>query len=158
MNKLIGCIAIAWLFFQMPAAGQSISVTGDWNCTVSSNDLQSGPGSDLKQTFTSAANVTYVDVSVFPNIWNWQVLIGMNVIKWHPNLQVWARRSGNGTTWFGTISGGTSFQRVNELAQTFYTGTLNRSDVPIQYEIRNVSALIPAASYSVEIVYTLEER
>ena len=125
---------------------------------MSSNDLQSGPGSDLKQVFTSATNAAYVDVSVFPFMWNWQVMIGMNVINWHPNLQVWARRSGNGTTWFGSISGGTSYQRVNELALTFYTGSLNRSDVPIQYEIRNVSALIPARSYSVEIVYTLEER
>ncbi len=35
-----------------------------------------------RQTFTSAANVTYVDVSVFPYVWNWQVLIGLdNVIR-----------------------------------------------------------------------------
>jgi hypothetical protein len=151
-------ILSVWVLFSTAGWCQSISVTGAWNCVVSNLDLQSGPGSNLVTTFTSAANAAYIDVSVFPVFWNWRVLVNLHTIKWHSNLQIWAHRTGNGTTWFGTISGGTNYQQVTDIGQTFFSGFLNRTDVPIQYQIRNVSATIPANSYSVEIVYTLEEQ
>ncbi len=139
-------------------SSQTISVTGAWDLTLSASNLVSGAGSNLADTYTSATDAAYIDISVFPYVWNWQVSVNMTVTSWNSNLQLWARRTGNGSSWFGTISGGTAYQQVTTAAQPFFAGFLNRSSVPIQYQIRNVSALIPAATYTVSIVYTLEER
>lgn len=139
-------------------AAQTISVSGAWDLTLSASNLVSGAGSNLTDTYTSATDAAYIDISVFPYVWNWQVSVNMTVTRWNSNLQLWARRSGNGSTWFGSITGGTAYQQVTTTAQPFFTGFLNRSNVPIQYQIRNVTALIPAATYTVSVVYTLEER
>lgn len=158
MRKRIISILLPVLLLFSSLRGQTISVNGAWDLTVSATDLIAGPGSDLADTYTSATDAAYVDVTVFPYIWNWQVSVSMTTIRWHSNLQLWVRRTGNGSSWFGTISGGTSYQMLNATPQTFFIGLLNRQDIPMQYQIRNVSALIPAATYSVDVVYTLEER
>lgn len=156
-NRLVLILLPVLLAFS-PLHGQTISVNGAWDLTLGATNLTAGPGSNLADTYTSAADAAYVDVSVFPFVWNWQVSVSMTTIRWHNSLQLWVRRTGNGSSWFGTISGGTSYQMVNATSQSFYIGFLNRQDVPVQYQIRNVSALIPAATYSVDVVYTLEER
>jgi hypothetical protein len=156
-TKLYTILSI-WVLFSTAGWCQSISVTGAWNCVVSNLDLQSGPGSNLRTIYTSATNAAYIDVSAYPHNWKWQVQVGLHAINWHPDLQIWAQRTGNGSSPPGKISGGTSYQRVINIGQLFFWGSSSCQDIPIQYEIRNMSAVIPANSYSVEIEYTLEDQ
>ena len=40
----------------------------------------------------------------------------------------------------------------------FFDGKKGRLDIPIQYQIENVSVLVPAGNYSTTIVFTMTEE
>jgi len=81
-------------------------------------------------------------------------------MDWHPNLQLYARRTGTGVNglFFGSaIGSGTSYQLISTSNQFFFNGICTISDIPIQYEIRNVSLLLPAKTYETTIIYTVTD-
>ena len=145
-----------------------IDVTGNWNLTLSASDI-SDAGNDFSNIHTSSANELEVDVfklggffgSYYLFGFNWRVDIRQDEINWHPNLQLSARRTGNGTTTgffgLGNINGGTAFQQVSSNNTIFYSGSYGRLNVPIQLRLQGISVLLPAQTYTTTIVLTVTE-
>ncbi|HFA52186.1 MAG TPA: hypothetical protein ENJ95_24475 [Bacteroidetes bacterium] len=141
-----------------------INVTGEWNYSVSVNDITEA-GNDFQGTYSSASNQVLIDVrqrnfffDLFFN-YNWRVDIRKSDIDWHPNLVLSARRTGNGSPLFfsGNVNGGTTYQQVSNANQSFFSGNRSRLDIPVQYRISGVSVLLPAKAYTTTVVYTVTD-
>jgi hypothetical protein len=79
---------------------------------------------------------------------------------WNSNLSLWVQRTGNGTGGFlGSIAGGLAFIQLTTTPQLLYSGNIGfaagRNNVPIQYQIRGLSVLIPVKTYTITVVYTV---
>jgi len=141
---------ILTLFFFQSVYAQSISITGQWNYTIPTTDITEA-GKDFSGTYTSSVNQVFLDIN-HPHIW--KISVKINNIDWDDNLRVYVRRTGNG--WgSGRISGTQNYKQTNNKGSTLINGNNLRYDVPLQYQIRNVSVTIPAHNYIAEIVYTL---
>ncbi|MCR9286388.1 MAG: hypothetical protein NXI23_03255 [Bacteroidetes bacterium] len=155
---------ILLFYFKPISFGQiQINLTGAWDFTIPNNDIFEA-GLDFSGTYSSNANEVTVSITqqgFFANFfnYNWRVDIRKLDIDWHSDIQLYARRTGNGNPFFlyGNIIGGTSYQQLNTSNQIFFSGNRSRLDIPIQYEIRNVSVLIPAKTYETTIIYTVTE-
>ena len=141
----------------------AIDVTGNWNYTIPSSDL-SEAGLDFSGTYESNSN--QVDVDVYQQNWianfffyRWRVDVRRADVDWHSDLELKARRTGNGTPFFfsGSITGGTNYQQISTSNQEFFSGTRTRYNIPIQYQISGVSVLLPAKTYETTIIYTVTE-
>ncbi|WP_428653380.1 hypothetical protein [Runella sp.] len=147
-------------FITRSAFGQTISATGTtWNASVTTI---TEAGSNYSSNITSAANQTTLTISVgLALLTNWKVFVKKQDATWNSNLTVWVRKTGDGTgiltPVLGTISpnGATSFIQLTATNQEIFTGFSNRFNVPIQYEIRGLSVLIPASSYSTSVIFTV---
>ena len=138
------------LFFIQSVCAQSISVTGQWNYTIPTTDITEA-GEDFTGIYTSSVNQVYIDIYY---AWGWAVLVQKNNIDWDDDIQIFVHRTGNGRG-SAEIVGGIVYTQINNASITLYTGSKTRLNVPLQYQIRNVSVTIPAHNYIAEIVYTL---
>lgn len=153
----LGLMVVLW---EINCLGQTISVTGTtWNASPASI---TEAGNNYSSTITSAANQSRITVSVgLALLTTWEVFVHKQDVTWNSNLTVWIRKTGDGTgiltPVLGTISpnGTTSFIQLAASDQSIFSGFSNRFDVPIQYEIRGVSVLIPVSNYSCNIVFTV---
>jgi hypothetical protein len=136
----------------------AVTISGSWNYSVNMSDIVDA-GSDFTGTYSSSANQVFIDVSLENDNSNrnfrWQIDIRREDLDWDNTLQLFAQRTGNGTGQGNSISGGTAFQQITQIDQYFFRGNKKRFDIPIQYEVRNVSVTIPAKTYSTNIVYTV---
>lgn len=128
------------------------SVSGEWNYTIPVSDI-SEAGEDFSGTYTSDPNQAYIDISYNRN---WKVSVQKNNIDWNNKIKIYARRTGSGWGSARRISGGTNFLRIKNKNSNFFSGRGWYFSLPIQYEIRKVSVTIPAHTYIVEILYTLQ--
>lgn len=152
MKLLILSATFLFIFISL-AWGGRISVTGSWSESIDSANLQGGPGTDLTSTYQSATNQVTIDIHVL-GVRAYRVDIKKVDSTWHTNLHVWVQRTGNG---IGpkTISGGTTYQEVTDTYQSFFSGTGDRSKVPIQLRFTGVSLLISPDNYSTTVYYTV---
>jgi hypothetical protein len=142
----------------------TVDVTGSWSLTIDQTNLQAGAGSDLVSSYESATNQVMIDINkvVYGNFWdwliayNWRVDVRRSDALWDSRLNLDVRRTGNGTG-MGTISGGTAYQAVSSMDQTFFSGSRRRYDIPVQLQLRNVSIDVPPNNYSTTVVYTVTE-
>lgn len=142
------------------ALGQNISATGiTWNASATTI---TEAGSNYASTATSAANQSTITITVgLALLTSWRVLVYKQDASWNSNLSLWIRKTGDGTgiltPVLGTISpnGTTSYVQLSGSNQEIFRGFSNRFDVPIQYEIRGISVLIPASNYSTSVVFTV---
>jgi len=74
--------------------------------------------------------------------------------NWDNRLSFYVRRTGNGSG-RGSIFGGTDFLLLDNFDRTFFEGFFTRSSIPIQYEFRNLSVLVPADGHTSAVVYTI---
>ena len=144
----------------------NINANGNWIYPVSPLEITEA-GTDFSGTFTSSANQVLVDITQ-NNFWanlllnySWRVDIRKSDVDWNPSLSLFAQRTGNGTPFWnflpGTINGGTTYQQLTNINQTFFNGTRTRLDIPIQYQITGVSVLLPAKTYTSTVIYTVTE-
>lgn len=117
-------------------------------------------GTDFIGTYTSA--VDQGDIRVFGGGLNvntlWTVSVSYQAnIDWDTSVGVFVKRTGDGTTNVnnGTITGGNAFQQVGLIDQYFFEGRRRRNNIPIQYQLNNISVTTPAQSYTATIIYTL---
>lgn len=148
MKKLL--LSIFYIGFVHFTSAQSINVTGDWNYTIPTTDIAEA-GNDFTGTYTSRVNQVYLDITYNRN---WTVSVQKNNIDWDNKIRIFMHRTGNG---FGTgrIQGGKNYKRIRNKDIRFITGRRARYSIPLQFQIRKVSATIPAHNYVVEIMYTL---
>ena len=163
-------------FSQNLSAQGNVVLTGSWDLTLSQSDLQDGPGSDLNHTYESATDQVLVEIyRLFfiwgsgTRTWNWAIDINKSDTDWDSSLEVWARRTGDGQcSYTYTITGGQTYQRITDVATEFFSGSITGSgswllvllanNIPIQYQIRGVSAALTAKTYTTSIVYTVRDN
>lgn len=149
-----------WAGIQVLGMAQTvITVTGSWSYSVSSLDVVDA-GSNYVGTYTSAANQALIDINRNNNgNVQWRVDIRKSDISWNSLLQVWVQRTGTGTPnhALGTISGGTTYQQITNSDLVFFTGRRGWFDIPIQYQLRNITVAAPATTHSTSIIYTVTQ-
>lgn len=133
--------------------GGDLTVTGSWTEMIDSLDLQAGAGSDLIDTYESASNTVAIDI-IAPT--NWRVDVKKSDTNWHANFQLYVRRTSDGSG-SGSISGGTSYQEITDTDQSFFNGTLDRSNITGQLKLTGVSVQIPVDTYTTTVYYTVVE-
>lgn len=153
---LILCISI-WASGYAHGQIISVTVTGSWNAEVITPITEAGL--DYTSNITSASNQSLLDVSAQSSD-PYTVTIQKQDTDWNSDLTLWARRTGTGTGG-ASISGGENYIPLTASSQFFFDGIIAQqagprvTGIPIQYEIRGLSVLIPIKSYSTTIIYTV---
>lgn len=157
MKNTVRHIVLLLLFLLISSYGicwaVSITLTGSWDETIDALDLQAGAGSDLIDTYESASNTVAIDI-IAPT--NWRVDVKKSDTNWHANFQLYVRRTSDGSG-SGSISGGTSYQEITDTDQSFFNGTIDRSNITGQLELTGVSVQIPVDTYTTTVYYTVVE-
>jgi len=153
-SRLLSLIFLGFflLFFSKGMAAD-INATGGWNLIIDSSHLTGGPGSDLTSTYVSGTNATDIDINN-TRAKDWQVYINRADTNWPSEFTLYAQRTsaGDGS---GIINGGTGYQEITTSQVLFLSGTKNRSNIFIQYQLTGVSISIPPGSYSTTVIYTV---
>jgi hypothetical protein len=159
MKKMPLPVLLAWLICSGGICWAiSIAVTGNWSETIDSDDLQAGAGSDLIDTYESAVDAVYIDISGAAGNWTVSVRADTEPPDWHSNLQLHVKRTSDGSgPGPSTISGGTTYQEVTDTDQSFFSGYLGRSDINVQLKVSGVSTQLPAYTYTTTVYYTVSD-
>jgi len=136
------------------AADLTLGGGGAWLETISSADLESGPGSDLVDSRTSLADQASLDV------WNtggatWQVVVSRTDAHWPTGARLWARRTSAGTG-CDPVSGGEAFQEVFALDQVLFSGTDDCLGITVQLRLTGLSLDIAPDAYLTAVAYRVE--
>ena len=129
---------------------QRIQVRGEWTGTIPVTNITEA-GEDFTGIYTSSVNQVYLDVD---HPAGWIVSVQKNNIVWNNEIEIFTRRTGAGIG-IGTIFLGATARLITDFETIFISGSLRRTDIPLQFRLRNVSVTIPAGNYVVEIMYTL---
>jgi hypothetical protein len=142
---------VVFVMISTPALfSMGITATGDWDVNIDETNLTGGPGSDIEATYDSANNQTTINIfRLGQQSTSWRVDINKVDQTWHSGFTVYAQRTSGGVT------GGTTYQEITDTAREFFHGTGNVSNIQIQYRLSGVSLQVPAATYSIEVYYTL---
>lgn len=121
-------------------------------------------GTNYAGTYESAANEILLGANVPLLLGNGKVSMHYEANPiWNSNLVLNARRTGNGTTSCTTctITGGTTYTNIPlntdvELFRiTAVIALAAYTNIPVQLQLSGVSVIIPAATYSSRIVFTI---
>jgi hypothetical protein len=132
-----------------------ISVAGSWQETIDSTDLIPGPVILLPSTYTSPGDAVRIDITTTKNE-KWLVYVSKSDSIWDPRMHLFLRRTSNGTG-VGKISGGTSFQEISSLNQSFFSGSKGLINIAVQFQLTGISLQIPPAGYGTKVTYTITE-
>jgi hypothetical protein len=135
-----------------PAAAQTITVTGQWDLTINSTNLQAGPGSNLVATYQSAANQVIANINPRSFGKTWLVQVHKTDILWNSNLHLDIRRQA-----YSNLVGGLTYFEITNIDQDFFWSDTRKgtNGVQIQFQLRGVSVDIPVNNYSTTVYYTL---
>ena len=152
--KLTGHIlALIFILLYSEIYAQNIIVTGSWFLTIDTSYLQSGAGSDLTNPFESASAEIEIENKIL-NKKYWRVDVKKMDNNWHSNFNLYIRRTTDGTG-KGWISGGTNYQEITDVDQSYFNGYSNRRNIGNQLKLDNVSVQIPSDTYTTTVYYTV---
>lgn len=129
-----------------------ITATGSWSQTIDASNLTGGAGTDLNSTYQSASNAVVIDIIGAGSTWG--VAVKKITSNWHSSLHLSVKRTSDGTG-VGTISGGTSYQEVTDIDQSFFSGNRSRANVNVQFQLTGVSIQVPPGVYTATVYYTV---
>ena len=91
--------------------------------------------------------------------WYWKVEISKSDGTWHSNFHLDVKRTSDGTSDGGSISGLTAYEEIvnGDPTPPTFSGVRHHSDIDMQYRLRGVSLQIPADTYDTTVTYTLTE-
>lgn len=145
------------LFLTTSCFSQSISITGNTWTVASPSSQVTLSGKNYEANEVSAANQTLISMAAV-------VLSGISVRQitgsnWDPALEIWVKRTGNGIGLTIPV-GGEIAQKVTTTNTPFFSVLLTvlagtKSGIPIQYEIRGLSVLLPVKTYTTTVQYTI---
>jgi len=141
----------------LPLNAQNIYVTGNWTLSISTADLQDGPGSDLNPTYTSSSDQIDIELKKVAKKKDWQVSVRLSHVSWHNDFTFRVRRTSDGRG-AGWIAGGLSWIDVSEIEQNFFYGYKNRREISVQCQLDGMSCQIEAGMYTANVIYTVTER
>jgi hypothetical protein len=151
--------SITFLLSGFCVKAQSINAIGSWSVSVPSNTI-SEAGNDYNMNLTSMSNQTILDINVPLTTTSWRVDVNKQDSFWNNSLTLWIRKTGDGVGVAGSSIapiGTIPFFQLANMGQAFFSGVKNYVGIPIQYEIRGLSVLIPASTYNTTVVYTITE-
>ena len=151
--SLFACALLLVATGDFSEAELTINVTGNWSETIDASDLQAGAGSDLKSTYESAADAGLLAISDTAG-GAWRVDVRWSDTTWHTNFTLSVKRTGDGSGG-GSISGGTVYQVIGESNVEFFSGTGDRSGIPLQFKLGDMSLQVPPDTYSTTVIYTV---
>ena len=140
------------MLFPSGTGALDIAATGGWSETINSNDLISGAGSDLTDTYESATNATVIDITnASGGNDKWRVDMQRSDGTWHANFTLYIKRVATPPK----ISGGTTYTEIRTTTDMFFDGKGNVSSLTCQYQLTGMSVTIPANTYSTTITFTI---
>ena len=131
----------------------SIYISSARNFSNFSPDIPEA-GEDINSVFTTSSSVIRLNVTAFRG---YRITVRQEDINWDSNLCFFVRRTGNGNGTGNWISGGTNYIKLTPFNQTFFEGYYSRTGVPIQYQVTNLSVLLPSGDQTTNIVYTITD-
>lgn len=150
-----GLVLLLLGFARAGSAQIGITATGGWTRVVTAADLQAGAGSDLTGTYQSATNAVVLAISNTTGIGDaWRVDVRRTDTTWHGSFTLYVQRTNNGGGG-GSISGGTSYQAVDAVDGSFFSGAGDRVDVRLQFQLTGVSVQIPPNTYATTVTFTV---
>jgi len=151
LSLLFSAVAIGPCYSQL-----TLNVAGTWSYSVPATDITDA-GLDFTGTYTSASNQVLLSISNGNSYFRYRVDVRRNNISWNNKIKLWVRRTGDGIPLHpkSKVWGGLSYRKITKSNKLFFKGKRNTDDIPVQYELRNISILIPAKSYSATIIYTV---
>jgi hypothetical protein len=114
----------------------------------------SGAGSNLIGTYESGAAATVLSI-VDTGAWQIHVTHSHGA-NWHSDFILYTQRTSAGSG-SGTISGGSSYMEITHSDVEFFSGTLDRTGIDIQYKLSGMSVSIPPGTYSATVTFTIVE-
>lgn len=108
-------------------------------------------GSDINAIYSTSQALINLTINTFGN---YRISARKEDTNWDNQLDFYIRRTGNGSG-RGSIFGGTNYLHLDTFDQVFFEGFYTRSSVPIQYEFRNLSVLVPADGHTSAVIYTI---
>jgi len=147
-------LALSCVFSDAAHAASSITLRGTWSRAINKYDLMGGAGTDLAASYSSGNDQTTADITLVTGAWSIDVRkVNSN---WNDELHLLIRRSSDGTG-TGSVSGGSNFQEITDTDMSFFSGSLERFNVGIQFMLNGVSIRIPPANYAATIYLTVTE-
>lgn len=138
------------------ARAHAIAKTGSWSVTVNSSDLASGAGSDLNSTKESSAGVvtlTLTDIGLGEASYRIDIRKASSS-SLSSDVHLWVKRVTDGSG-SGSITGGTSYQEVTSVDTSFFSGTLDRSGIQVQYQLTGLGLSLNSGGGQATIRYTI---
>lgn len=86
----------------------------------------------------------------------WRIDIKRDDLNWPKGVKLRVRRTGEGMGG-GLIAGGRSYREIGPSYRTLCTGTGDRTNIPLQFELTGVSLEIPVGTHATTITYTVIE-
>ena len=132
-----------------------IATSGGWTETIDASDLISGAGSNLIDTYESVTNASTANISnCTGDSDNWRVDVRRVDGTWHGDYTLYVKRTSDGTG-TGSISGGLSYIEITTTDAQFFTGSGNRDNIDLQYELTGMSVSALPDNYSTTVVFTV---
>lgn len=150
-------VLVFLLLFVTTAESIDITATGGWSETVDQFDLVSGPGSQLVDTYESAANATLIDITnTLDKHDAWRVDVRrVDGGGWFGDFTLYVKRTSDGNGQGSVISGGLSYIEITTIDSEFYSGEGALWNVDVQYQLTGMSIGVLPASYSTTIIFTV---
>ena len=166
MRRPVAAAFILALLLVIPsgdvAAGPAFQFTLSNNWATPSfgvADLSGGAGTNfLSSSWTSAANAAELEVKG-SSMTGWNITVHkVDSAGWATtNLRLDVQRTGNGAGG-ATLSGGTAYQEITSTDTWFFRGVGgDKKNIPLQYQIRNISVALGAATFRTTVYYTVTE-
>lgn len=158
MKKAV-LFSIVLVIIHLKGLAQTITATSGFNTSLPATSV-SEAGSNYSTTATSAVNQTLISLRAAAGVFTFTISVHKIDTDWNSGLSVWVQRTGTGTGG-GTLSttGGSTYQQITNSSQFFFSGVLGtnrrRNNIPIQYQIRGASVLLPVKTYTTTVVYTI---
>ncbi|REH45844.1 hypothetical protein C7448_10996 [Tenacibaculum gallaicum] len=155
-----------FIFYTLFSNSQTITVSGGgWTPAISSSDILDA-GSDYNTNVSSNTEHSTINITgtsllclgilVAPD---YQIRINRQDNNWNNLLQLFLRRTGDGEPTLLClgcfIENGNNYIEIESIDKYFFNIRGCYSNVPIQYELRGLSVLIPPDNYSTEVIYTI---
>ena len=129
------------------------SISGSWSQQVTASDLSAGPGSDLLSAYESGTSQVTIAVT---QTGGWSVSVHKVDNNWHANLNLYLRRTSNGSG-SGSIADGGDYQQLTSTSTAFFSGSALRTNIHVQIKIDGVSVLVPQGDYATTVHYTFSD-
>ena len=156
MKKLF--IILLILTSKVLTTAQSVAVIGSsWSNSVAANSVSQAGVDHSTTTLTSLSNQSLLDVTGVNASTSWTVSVQTQFSDFSNGLSLWLRKTGDGSSieLGNSFSGTPNFIQLSNLGQYLCNGVKNRNSIPIQYEIRGISVLVPARTYGATVLFTI---